>query len=174
MTSSSDSSSLYASTVPSGSPSADIALPPYSCLQIFYPPSAHIVSSPFVLSPSPLAPGCFSIPCASSSYPGSLRVLQWNAGSLRAKSTELPYFISSHLVSLTLFVSRNLTLMHFPLSGSLDFLLCDLIASTPGLAFFLPIIRALAAVSSFSSGRAYPSLNFLSPLYFHSTPTLIT
>ena len=33
-------------------------------------------------------------------HPDSLRVLQWNAGGLRASSTELLHFLSSHLVDL--------------------------------------------------------------------------
>ena len=74
----------------------------------------------------------------------------------------LNYYTISHLILLTLFVSRNLIAIHLPLSGSLDFLLCDLIATTTGLALFLPIPRVLAAASSFSSDRAYSSLNFLS------------
>ena len=102
----------------------------------------------------------------------SLRVLQWNAGGLQARSTELLHFISSHpvdliriqephlnssssfqitgfskpgalncytlfrLIPLTLFVSRNLTLIHLPLSRSLDSLLCYPMALTPDLVFF--------------------------------------
>ena len=48
----------------------------------------------------------FSLP------PDSLRILQWNAGDLRARST--------HLILLTLFVSRNLSSIHLLLSRSLD------------------------------------------------------
>ena len=75
---------------------------------------------------------------------------------------------------LTLYVSRNPILTHFPLSGFLDSLLCVLITTTPGLAFSLVIPRTLAAASSFSSGRAYPSLNFLLPLFLRLIPILIT
>ena len=77
------------------------------------------------------------------------------------------------LIPLTLFVSRNLTLICRPLSGFVDSLLCDLIASTPGLVFFLLMSQTLAAASSFSSGRAYPSLSFLPSLFLRLTPTLI-
>ena len=38
---------------------------------------------------------------------------------------------------MKLFISRNLILIHLPLSGFLDSLLCDLIAPTPGLTFSL-------------------------------------
>ena len=85
----------------------------------------------------------------------------------------LNYYTLFCLILLTLFVCRNLTLTHLPLSGFLGFLLCVLIAPTPGLTFSLPISRMLAAASSFSSGRACPSLNFLPPLFLRSIPTLI-
>ena len=77
------------------------------------------------------------------------------------------------LIPLTLFVSRNLILIYLPLSGSLDSLLCDLIAPTPSMVFFLVISQMLAVVSSFLSGRAYPSLSFLLPFFLHLTATLI-
>ena len=78
-------------------------------------------------------------------------------------------------ILLTISVSRNLILTHFPLFGSVDSLLCDLIASTPGLAFSLVMPRTLAAASSFSSGRAYPFQNFLLilPFFLRWTPTLV-
>ena len=60
------------------------------------------------------------------------------------------------------------------LSESLDSLLCNLIAHTPDLAFSLLMARTLAAASSFSSGRAFLSLNFLLLLFLRLTPTLIT
>ena len=60
---------------------------------------------------------CFLFPCES------LRVLQWNAGGLRARSTKLLHFISSHLIDL-ICIQESLT--HLPLSGSLDSVLCDL------------------------------------------------
>ena len=78
-----------------------------------------------------------------------------------------------HLIPFTSFVSRNLTLIYLPLSGSLGFLLCDPMAPTPDLVFFLLMSQTLAAASSFSSGRAYPSLSFLPPLFLCLTPTLI-
>ena len=77
------------------------------------------------------------------------------------------------LIPLTLFVSRNRTLIHRPLSGSLDFLLCDSIAPTPDLVFFLLMSQMLAAASSFSSSIADSSLSFLPPLFLRLTPTLI-
>ena len=72
----------------------------------------------------------------------------------------LNYFTLFRLILLTLFLSRNLTLTHLTLSGSLGFLICDLITPTLGLAFSLPIPCTLVAASSFSSGSVYPSLKF--------------
>ena len=60
--------------------------------------------------------------------PDSLRVLQWNAGGLLARSTELLQFIWSHAVDLICIQESNL--IYLPLFESLDFLLCVLIAPT--------------------------------------------
>ena len=99
VTPSSDSSDMYTSTVQSG-PSIDAALSRHPRLQTSYPPSAHSVSPSSAPSPPSLAPGHFSTPPASSPPPDSLRVLQWNAGGLRARSTELLHFLSSHPADL--------------------------------------------------------------------------
>ena len=103
--------------------------------------------------------------------PDSLRVFPWNAGGLRARSTKLLHFLCPFLPTLS--ASRNPILTHLLLSGFVDSLLCVMIAPTPGLAFSLLMPRMLAAVSSFLSNRAYLSLNFLSPRFFRSIPTLI-
>ena len=47
-------------------PSANAALSPHLCLQTSYPPSAHFISSSSAPSPLSLAPGCPSMPPASS------------------------------------------------------------------------------------------------------------
>ena len=73
----------------------------------------------------------------------------------------LNHYILSRLILLTSSVSRNLTLTHLPFSKSLASLLCDLITSTPGLAFFLPMTHTLVAASLFLSGQVYPSVNIL-------------
>ena len=92
--------------------------------------------------------------------PDSLSAVQSNAGGLQARSTkQLPCPIL-----LTSSVSRNSKLTHLSLFRCLDSLLCDLIALTPDLAFFLPMTCTIAAASSFSSGTVYSSLKFLSPL----------
>ena len=89
--------------------------------------------------------------------PDSFRVLQWNDGGVEPESLSCYTFFCP--TPLTLSVSRNPILAHFCLSGLLDSLLCVLNAPSPGLAFSLVMLRRLAA--TFSSARAYPSLNFL-------------
>ena len=108
MTPSSDSSNLYTSTVQSGPPSTDAALPPHPRLQTSYLPSAHSISPSSSPSPPSLAPGYPSTPPASFPPPDSLRVLQWNAGGLRARSTELLHFLLSHPVDLICIQESNL------------------------------------------------------------------
>ena len=172
MTLSSDSFDMYTSTVQSAPPPfTDAALSPHPRLQTPYPPLAHSISPFSASSPPSLAPGRPSTPPASSPPPESLRVLQWNARGLQARSTELFYFLSSH--PSTLSVSRNPILTPLPLSGFRASLLCVLIALTPGLAFYFLMPRTLAAALSFSSGRAYLFLNFSPPLFLRSIPTLI-
>ena len=97
-----------------------------------YHPSAHFVSSP---SPPPLAPGCLSTPPASFS---PLTLSGFFNGMLAvSKPGARNCYTIFRLIPLTLFVSRNLTLTHLPLSRSLDSLLCNLIALTTGLAISL-------------------------------------
>ena len=79
------------------------------------------------------------------------------------KPGALNYYTLFRLFSLTLFISKNLTLIYLPLSGSLDSLLCNPMASTPDLVFFLLMSQTLVAASSFSSSRAYSSLSLLDP-----------
>ena len=113
-------------------------------------------------SPHSCVPGCFSVPPASSSSLTRLRIFN---GMMEVSNPEaLNYYTLSCLILWIQSEARNPTVTHLPLSGSLNSPLCDLIALTPGLAFFLPMTRTLAAASSFSSGKAYPSISFLSPL----------
>ena len=49
----------------------------------------------------------------SLSLPNTLRVLQWNAGDLQARSSELLYFISFHPVDLIYIQESNLNLSSF-------------------------------------------------------------
>ena len=102
------SSGTYTFTVESSPLSANAALLPHPRLQTSYPPSAHLISLSPALPPPSLAPGYTSAPPASSPPPDSLRVLQWNAGGLRARSTELLHFLSSHPVDLICIQESNL------------------------------------------------------------------
>ena len=107
VTPSSDSSDTYTSTVQSG--------PLYWCCTHASPSSPNLLSSicpfyiPFLCPFTPsLAPGRHSMPPASSPPPDYLRVLQWNAGGLRARSTELLHFLSSHPVNHICIQESNL------------------------------------------------------------------
>ena len=88
-------------------PSASAALSPHPRLQTSYPPFAHSISSPSAPPPSSFAPD-FSSALPASTPPDSLRVLQWNAGGLRARNTELLHFLSSHPVDLICIQESNL------------------------------------------------------------------
>ena len=151
--------------------SAKAALSPHPRLQTSYPPSAHYISPSSAPPPPSLAPGFPSAPPASTPpqtlsgfFNGMLEVFE--PGALNYSTFYRP-------ILSTLSAFRNPILIPLPLSGFLNSLLCVLIVPTPGLAFSLLIPRTLAAALSFSSGRAYPFLNFLPPLFHRLIPTLI-
>ena len=172
VTLSSDSSDIYTSTVQSSPSSANAALPPHPRLQTSYIPSAHFISSLFAPSPPSLDPGCPSAPPASSP---PLTLSGFFNGMLEVfESGALNYSTFSRFILSTLSASRNPILTHLSLSRFLYSLLCVLIVPTPYLAFSLLMPRTLLAVSSFSSGRAYPFQNFLPPLFLRLIHTLIT
>ena len=99
---------MYTSTVQSSPTCANAALSPHPRLQTSYLPSAHSISSSSAPSLPSLVLGYPSAPPASTPPPNSLRVLQWNAGGLQAKSTELLHFLSSHPVDLICIQESNL------------------------------------------------------------------
>ena len=132
---------------------------------------------PFCISPlCPLT----TVPCSWLSFyascfpipPDFLRVIQWNAGGPRARSTELLHFISSQPFDL-------FCIQEFNLNSSSSFRIPRFFALRSDcthsrlLAFSLLMPRTLAAASSFSSGRAKSSLNFLPPLFLRLIPTSI-
>ena len=138
------------------------------------PPILHLlIMYPLPLHPPPsLAPGRPSTPPASS--PPPLTLSGFINGTLKVfEPGALNYFTFSRPIQSTLSAFRNPILTHLPLSKFLDSLLCILIAPTPGLAFSLLMPRTPAAALSFSSGRAYPFLNFLPRLFLRLIPTLI-
>ena len=171
MTSSSDSSSRYISTTQSD---------PLLLMQHSHPTLAFKL---FILFPPtlylfPLHPHHRLMLLAVSLYLlllllflNSLRVLQWNAGGLQARSTKLLHFISSYSVDLICIRESNLNLSSSFWIPGFSALRSDGTHSRSGI--ILPMSQTLAAVSSFSSGRAYPSLRFLLPLFLRLTPTLI-
>ena len=74
----------------------------------FIPHLLMIYLLPLPPPPPSLAPGCLSAPPVSFPLHDSLRVLQWNAGGLQARSTELFHFLSSHPVDLICIQESNL------------------------------------------------------------------
>ena len=110
MTSSSDSSSWYTFTAQSGPLLLMEHLHPTLAfkLLILFPPTLYLL---------PMHPHHRLMLLAVSLYlllslplPNSFRVLQWNAGGLRARSTKLIHFISSHPVDLIYIQESNLNL----------------------------------------------------------------
>ena len=93
VTPSSDSSDMYTSTVQSSLSSANAALPPHPRLQIsyFHRPILYL---PLPHHHRPLLLAVL-LRLLLLVLPDSLRVLQWNAGGLRAWSTELLSFVPS-------------------------------------------------------------------------------
>ena len=171
VTPSSDSSDMYTSTVQSSPASANAALSPHPRLQTSYSPSARSISPPSAPPPPSLAPGFSSAPSASTP---SLTLSGFFNGMLEVfEPGALNYFTFFYPILSILSAFRNPILTPLPLCRFLDSLLCVLIAPTPGLAFSLLIPRTLAAALSFSSGRAYLSLNFLPALFLRLIPTLI-
>ena len=108
MTSSSHSSDTYTSTVQSCPPSTDAALSLHPHVQTSHPPSVHSISPSSAPPPPSLASGRPSTSPASSPPPDFLRVLQWNAGGLLARSTKILHFLSSHPVDFICIEESNL------------------------------------------------------------------
>ena len=136
---------------------------------ILFPPTLHFL---------PLHPHHHLMLLAVSLYlllslplPDSLKILQWNAGGLRARSTGSLHFISSHPVGFICIQESNLNLSSSFRIPGFSALRSDRSHSRSGI--FLLMSQTLGAASSYSSGRAYPSLSFLPPLFHRSIPTLI-
>ena len=104
VTPSSDSSDMYVSTVQSGPPLLMLHSGPTF---VSKPPIPHLLFYISFLCPLTTVPCSWPPFYASSSPPDSLRVLQWNAGGLRARSTELLHFLSSHPVDLICIQESN-------------------------------------------------------------------
>ena len=171
MTSSSDSSIWYTFTAQSG----PLLLMQHSHPTLAFKPFIFFSSTLYLL---PLHPHHRLMLLAVSLYlllslplPNSLRVLQWNAGGLQARSIKLLHFISFHPVVLIYIQESNLNLSSsFQIPG-FSALRSHGTHSRSGI--FLLMSQTLAAASSFSSSKAYSSLSFLPPLFLRLAPTLI-
>ena len=167
VTFSSDSSSWYTSTAQSG---------PLLLMQHSHPILAFklLILFPSTLYLLPLHPHHRLMLLDVSLYlllllplSDSRRVLQWNAEGLRARSTKLLHFVSSHRVDLICIQKSNL--FYLPLSESLDSLLCDPIAPTANLYFSTNDTHASSGVIIFV--RQDLSFSELSSLGFYSNTT---
>ena len=170
VTPSSDSSDTYTSTVQSGPPLLMLHSRPTLVSKLLIPhlPILYLLPLPHHYRPLLLAILRRLLPPL---LPLTLRVLQWNAGGLRSRSTELLHFLSSHHVNLICIQESNLnSFSSFRIPG-FSSLRSDRTHS--GLAFSLVMPRTLAAALSLSSGSAYLFLNFPSLLFLRSIPTVI-
>ena len=164
VTPSSDSSDMYTSTVQSGPPSTDAALTRHPRLQTSYPPSAHSIS----LSSAPCSWPSFYVSCLPSS-PDTLRVLQWNAGGLRARSTELLHFLSSHPVDLICIQESNLNSSSSFRTPGFSALRSDRTHSRPGILSPDATHASGGVVIFVRQGLCFSELS----TSLHSIPTLI-
>ena len=105
VTPSSDSSDMYTSFVQSGPPLLMLHSRPTLVSKPLIPHLPILYLLPFAPSPPSLAPGYPSVPPLP---PDSLKVFQWNAGGLRARSTKLLHFLSSHPIDLICIQESNL------------------------------------------------------------------
>ena len=136
----------------------------HSCATLTFKPLILLPHTLYVLSP---LSSCFWLFFYTFCFlPGSIRILQRSPEDgtehERLPENELLHFISSYFVDLICIQKSNLnssSSFRFPGFSALR---SDRTHSF-GLAFFLLMTHTLAT-SSFSSGKAYPSLNFLPPL----------
>ena len=109
VSSSSDSSSLYTSTVQPG-PSAPLLTKRF-CSNLAFKLPTFLPLTSYLLPLHPPTFSCFWQFSYTSCFlfpTDLLRILQWNAGGLRARSAELLHFISSHPVNYICIQESNL------------------------------------------------------------------
>ena len=117
---------LHCSIRPIWAPLANAALQSYPRLQTSYSFFAHFVSSPSAPLLLPHAPGCFSLPSASSSPSGF-----FNGKLAVSVPVVLNFYTLFCLIPLTLFVSRNLTLTYLIFLFLDPWILCSAIRWHP-------------------------------------------
>ena len=100
--------STYTSTVspPTSPPSLSTRLPPHPPLVKDYPISATTLAPSAPASPT--ASGGEYHPASPAAPSATLRVLQWNAGGIRARGLELRHFVAQHPVDLICIQESNL------------------------------------------------------------------
>ena len=172
MTTASDSFDMYTSTAQSG--------PPLLMLHSRPPSSPNLLNTIcplyiFSLCPLTTVPCSWLSFCASCllSPPDFLRVLQWNAGGLRARSTELLYFLSSHPVALICIQESNLNSFFSFRTPRFSALRSDRTQSRSGILSPDDTHASGDVVIFVKQGFVYPFLNFLPPLFLRLIPTLI-
>ena len=171
VTSSSDSSSWYTFTAQSGL----LLLMQHSHLILAF---KLLILFPPTLYRLPLHPHDRLMFLAVSLYlllslplPNSLRVLQWNAGCLRARSTKLLHFISSHPVDLIYIQESNLNLSSSFWIPGFSALQSHGTHSRSGI-FSTDVADASGGVIIFvKQGLSFSE--FLPPLFLCLAPTLI-
>ena len=171
MTSSSDSSSWYTFTAQSD---------PLLLMQHSHPTLTFklLILFPPILYLLPLHPHHRLMLLAVSLYlllslplPNSLRVLQWNAGGLRARIIKLIHSISSHPVDLIYIQESNLNLSSSFRIPGFSALQSHGTHFRSGI-FSTDITDASGGVIILSS-RSHSSLSFLPPLFLRLALTLI-
>ena len=159
---------MYISTVQSGPPLQMLHSCPDLVSKPLIPPLPILYPLPLPSHHRPLLLAVL-LHLLPAFHPFSFRVLQWNAGGLRARSTELLHFLSSRPVDLICIQESNLnSSSSFRIPG-FSALRSDRTHSRSGILSQCTLPSAL----SFSSSRAYPFLNFLPPLFLHLIHTLI-
>ena len=167
---SSDSSGTYTSTVESGPPLLKLHSCPTLVSKLLSPICPSYISFPCPPTTVPCSWLYFCTSCLLPS-PDSLRVLQWNAGGLRARSTELLHFLSSHPVDLVCIQESNLnSSFSFRIPG-FSVLRSDRTHSRSGILSSDASHASGGVVIFVRQGLSFSELP--PPLFLRSIPTLI-
>ena len=124
---------MYTSTVQSSLSSANAALLPHPLLQTSYPGWLTLYLFPLPPHHCPLFLTVLRL--LPPLYPDFLRVFQWNAGGLLARSTKLLHFLLSHPVDLICIQESNLNSSSFFRIPGFSVLRSDRTHSRSGILF---------------------------------------